>query len=515
MSHLEMWVQLPLVKAAGWAIFHSLWEGAVVAAVLAGILAVTRSARSRYGAACLAMAALLLAFGITFVRLVPQQRIPRGIHNPIVFDRNAGAESGSISRLRAQREVSELLPWLGPFWMAGVVIFYVRHLAGWVGARHLRRTGVCAAAGFWQERLDQLGARMRVSRPVTLLESCLVEVPVMIGHLRPVILVPVGLLAGLPAGQIEMILLHELAHVRRYDYLVNMMQTAVEGLLFYHPVAWWISRIIRTEREHCCDDLAVAISGDGLQYAAALAAFAEKRWGAPEIALAATGGSLVKRIRRLLIPGEGPTSALTPFFCAGILMITAAVSLTAWQAKTPVPAAPAPEVTFRTTVIAQAQAPLSAAPAPASVVSPYTKWLNEDVVYIITHEERDVFLRLETDEERQRFIEQFWQRRDPTPGTPENAFREEHYRRIAYANLHFPTATGTSGWRTDRGRIYITFGPPDEINTHPRGDAPTYIPYERWKYRFIEGIGNDVDMEFVDPNKLNEFHMTMDPNVAR
>jgi hypothetical protein len=127
-------------------------------------LTATRSARTRYAAACLAMAALLLAFGVTFVRLVAQQQIPGGIRNPIVFDRNTSSESGGISGLRAQREIADLLPWLGPFWVAGVVIFYLRHLAGWMGARHLRRTGVCSAAGFWQERLDHLSARIRASR---------------------------------------------------------------------------------------------------------------------------------------------------------------------------------------------------------------------------------------------------------------------------------------------------------------------------------------------------------------
>lgn len=485
---LETLVQLPLVKAAGWALFDSLWEGAIVAAVLAGILTVTRSARSRYAAACLGLAALLLGFGLTFVHLLPQQRISSAIKNPIALDWNTPVGSGAISGSR-QRELADLLPWLGPFWMAGVVIFYCKHLAGWLGARRLRHIGVCSAAGGWQERLDQMGARMRVSRPVTLFESCLAEVPVVIGHLRPVILMPVNLLAGLPAGQLELILLHELAHIRRYDYLVNMLQTAVEGLLFYHPVAWWISRIIRTEREHCCDDLAVAIGGDAHEYAVALAALEHNRWDAPEVALAATGGSLVKRIRRLLIHAEGPSSALTPVFSAGILMIAAAVGLTAWQATTP-------------------------APVQAPQISPYTKWLEEDVAYIVTPEERAAFLRLETDEERTHFIEQFWLRRDPTPGTPENEFQVGHYRRIAYTNLHFPTATGTPGWKTDRGRIYITFGPPDEIETHLAGDATTHMPYEYWRYRFIAGIGNDVTMQFVDPNGLNEFHMTRDPAEA-
>ncbi len=153
--------------------------------------------------------------------------------------------------------------------------------------------------------------------------------------------------------------------------------------------------------------------------------------------------------------------------------------------------------------------------------SPFKKWLDEDVGYIITDEERAAFKRLSTDEEREQFIEQFWLRRDPTPDTMENEFREEHYRRIAYANERF--ASGIPGWKTDRGRIYITFGPPDENESHPSGGTyerpieegggttSTY-PFEKWRYRWIEGIGTDVIIEFVDPTMTGEYRMTMDPS---
>ncbi len=153
--------------------------------------------------------------------------------------------------------------------------------------------------------------------------------------------------------------------------------------------------------------------------------------------------------------------------------------------------------------------------------TPYKKWLNEDVAYIITDEERKAFKQLNTDEERESFIEQFWLRRDPTPDTEENEFKEEHYRRIAYANEHY--ASGIPGWKTDRGRIYITYGPPDEIESHPSGgsyerpieegggETSTY-PFEKWRYRYIEGIGSDINIEFVDTTMSGEYHMTMDPS---
>jgi GWxTD domain-containing protein len=153
--------------------------------------------------------------------------------------------------------------------------------------------------------------------------------------------------------------------------------------------------------------------------------------------------------------------------------------------------------------------------------TPYRKWLTEDVAYIITDEERAAFKKLQTDEERDQFIEQFWLRRDPTPDTLENEYKEEHYRRIAYANEHF--ASGIPGWKTDRGRFYIMYGPPDEIESHPAGgtyerpidegggETSTY-PFEQWRYRYIEGIGTNVVLEFVDPSNSGEYRYTIDPS---
>ncbi len=152
---------------------------------------------------------------------------------------------------------------------------------------------------------------------------------------------------------------------------------------------------------------------------------------------------------------------------------------------------------------------------------PYRKWLSEDVLYIITDEERTAFKRLATDEEREQFIEQFWLRRDPSPDSQENEFKEEHYRRIAYTNERY--ASGIPGWKTDRGRIYITFGPPDEIESHPSGGTyerpfeegggtTSTFPFEKWRYRWIQDIGSDIMIEFVDPTMTGEYRMTMDPS---
>ena len=152
--------------------------------------------------------------------------------------------------------------------------------------------------------------------------------------------------------------------------------------------------------------------------------------------------------------------------------------------------------------------------------APYTTWLTEEVPYIITKEESDAFLRLATNEERQQYVEEFWRRRNPDPDSPENGYREEHYRRIAYANERF--SSGLPGWKTDRGRTYILWGPPDEIESHPSGgtyDRPpeqgggstTTYPWELWRYRHLEDIGDNIELEFVDPSSSGEYHLTMDP----
>jgi TonB family protein len=302
-----------------------------------------------------------------------------------------------------------------------------------------------------------------------------------LGYFRPLILLPVGLLAGLSCAQVESILLHELAHIRRHDYLINALQGFVEGLFFYHPAVWWISRVMRTEREHCCDDVAVAISGRAYEYALALAALEESRIIGRSASVAATGGSLVKRIHRLLYPKTN--GAWAPFLAAAVLVVTCAATLAAWPLK-PV----------------HGDSSMLQSESERELGTKYSKWLNEDVGYIIDDAERTAFLRLSTDQERDKFVVQFWERRNPTPGAS-NKFKEEHYRRLAYTNQHF--AAGLPGWKTDRGHIYIVYGPPDEIESHPRGNGSIEI----WLYHHIEDIGDNATLTFVDGTGQGDFRL--------
>lgn len=491
MTFLSAWVQTGMAKALGWTLLHSLWEGAAVALVLAVVLGVSQSSRVRYWAACGGMLALLAAFGWTFCRLMPRLTSDAGSVRVLPPAAVPSPDNPPVPASDTKWDAANLLPWLAPFWLVGVLLFQLHAVASWLAAGRMRRMGVYRASDNWVRTLDDLRMRLRMTRPIVLLESCCAEVPVVIGHLRPVILMPMGLLAGLPARQMESILLHELAHIQRADYLINLIQILVEGLLFYHPAMWWISGTIRTERENCCDDLVVETRGDAHEYASALAALERNRGTIRVTELAVTGGNLKKRIRRLLSQSELSRTSGAPVLAAGVIVLMGAAALAAWQP-----------------LRAQEQT------APAEVVTPHTRWLNEEAVYIITDKERNHFKALHTDAERDRFIAQFWEFRGP-------AFRAEHYRRIAYANDRFRTKRRV-GWKTDRGRIYIQHGPPDEIESHPSGgkytrppeqgggETGTY-PFEQWMYRYIDGIGKNVIMEFIDKEGTGEYRMYMDP----
>ena len=491
MRLLESLVGTPLAGAVGWTLLHSLWEGAILAVALGALLMAMRSPRVRYAAACAAMLLMLGAFGVTFIRMMPEGvQSATAVKKPPfpAWNVAANADGGNPSDTMA-----EIVPWLAPFWIAGVWVFYLRHVAGWISVSRMRRRGVCGVSEHWRNELAGLSARLHLTRPVVLLESCLADAPMVLGHIRPYILMPVGLLAGLPAAQVEAILLHELAHIRRHDYLVNVLQRSVEGLLFYHPAVWWMSRVMRDERENCCDDLVVEMSGDAHEYARALAALEQNRWSGSEPAVAARGGNLVKRIRRLLYP-KGPNGIWTPLCASVVFLATAALAVVALQA------APAQE------------GPEALAKLKAEESAKYARWLSEDVVYIIADVERAAYLKLTTDEEREHFIEQFWERRDPKqPGTVENEVKVEHYRRIAWANEHYRTGSGRKGWQTDRGYIYIVYGPPDEIESHPSGGNPATsqppYPFEYWWYKHVDGVGDAVSIRFIDRMGTGDFHV--------
>jgi beta-lactamase regulating signal transducer with metallopeptidase domain len=232
----------------------------------------------------------------------------------------------------AALKVEPWLPMLVLAWLCGVAVLTLRLMSGWLWVQRMKSHGTVPAAEGWQRIGARLSRRLHIARRVRLLESTLVDVPTVIGWIKPVVLLPASALAGLNPEQLEAILAHELAHIRRHDYLVNLLQTLVETLLFYHPAVWWLSRRIRAERENCCDDLAVSLCGDPYTYAKALADLEELRGATGPFVMAANGGSLAQRIRRLL--GAPTHAGRAPGWLAGSATVLVLLGIVAGAAGT-------------------------------------------------------------------------------------------------------------------------------------------------------------------------------------
>src|SRR5438309_10993585 len=310
-----------MTQALGSALVDSLWQDALAAAGLAALLALVpvRAARIRYAFATLTLTLMLALPLATAVRLSgtsPQ------ISDVVTATSPVTPTAPVADRIRAALEPA--LPWSVLVWFGGVVALSLRLASGWLVTRQLGRVGTSSVPDACREAVARLAARLRIRRPLRVLESAVVQVPAVIGWLRPVILLPASALTGLTPLQLDALLAHELAHVRRYDYLVNLLQSAIETLLFYHPAVWWVSRHVRDEREHCCDDLAVAACGDAHCYATALLGMERLRNPVPAFSMAAAGGSLVERVRRLMAPV--PVEAF-PRGLAGALAVLLALVL--------------------------------------------------------------------------------------------------------------------------------------------------------------------------------------------
>ncbi|HEX6903803.1 MAG TPA: M56 family metallopeptidase [Thermoanaerobaculia bacterium] len=303
MSGIESLWAHPAVQAIAWALVHFLWQGALVGLAAAGILALLKngSASLRYSVALGVLLVLLLCplgTALWMSGTGGEKPLVREA-SPAVVIAGAPVQDAPVLSSNARDLLPAALPWFFALWLAGVAVLSVYHLGGWAQARRWTRRVTRPLPEEWQAKLCVLARRLGVGREVGLLESASAQVPAVIGWLRPVILIPASTLTGLSPQQLEAVLAHELAHVRRHDYLVNLLQTVVETLLFYHPAVWWVSAQARRERENCCDDLAVAVCGDRLVYVRALADLEGLRVSSPRFAMAADGGSLVARIRRL------------------------------------------------------------------------------------------------------------------------------------------------------------------------------------------------------------------------
>jgi len=335
-----------LIERLGWMLLHSLWEGAVVWLLLQVALVILRnkSAQARYLAACFALATMALLPWMTFgsMDLSGRLRSASADSAPALF-RSENASSppaaavsldaisipqaagslGSFLPSTPQRSfVDAFLPWLVSVWALGVSVLSCRLWISWRSVRRLARTPLPELSAEWQKRFGELRRTAGIRSIVRAGETAAVLVPIVVGWLKPVILLPLGVLARLPVEQVEAILLHELAHIRRHDFLVNLLQSVVETLFFYHPAVCSVSRTIREERERVCDDLSVEWCRNPVVYAEALTTFEEYR--RQSLALAATGeGDLLPRVRRIIFGIESRQRTASLFAVAGFLAVGA------------------------------------------------------------------------------------------------------------------------------------------------------------------------------------------------
>ena len=319
MTHISSWISPQLAHTLGWALLHFLWQGLALAAVCSGLMVACRTASARYVIALSTLALMLAAPVVTFVALWNSSAAATAATTDPIRP-TVAASVASVARSAPSLPLApstpaplraDLLLLLVEAWFAGVVFFSLRTAGGLIVVHRMRRSRTRPVTAALLEKCLALQRRMRVSRVVRYCECLALEAPAVIGWFRPVVLLPVAALSGLSDDQLAAVISHELAHIRRLDCFVNLFQIATETLLFYHPAVWWLNKRIRSERENCCDDAALAVCGNPIEYARALTLMEEWRQR-PVLAMAANRSPLVERVARLLgiaSPRSGVRSA--------------------------------------------------------------------------------------------------------------------------------------------------------------------------------------------------------------
>ncbi|MCE5278371.1 MAG: M56 family metallopeptidase [Planctomycetaceae bacterium] len=367
-----------LIHALGWALVHSLWQGALIAAAAALALRLIPPVRSRarYATACAALLAMVLLTAATALICAARPGAPQAMVPAPAAGQAFSAQAPAAARpawqalLDVQVWLPPALPWLVAAWLVGTATGAARRVWAWRFARSLVRRDVWPVSESLAATASALARRLGIRRAVCVLESARVAVPVVIGWLRPVVLLPLSAVTGLTAAQLEAILAHELAHIARCDYLVNLVQAAAETLLFYHPAAWWLSRQIRRHREYCCDDIAAAAAG-ATTFARALAATAKLAMPCRPVQAAVAadgGGTFFYRVRRLVSPQVHSAAAAGDLLGLALLaaiILSGSVAMASYMPRQ----ARLPDVTDK---LKPAAAALPAAPAqpPAKPVPP-------------------------------------------------------------------------------------------------------------------------------------------------
>ena len=335
MTHISSWISPQLAHALGWALLHFLWQGVALAAICYGIMAACRTASARYVMALSTLVLMLAAPVVTFVVLrnsFPAEGTNTSRVAPVPSVATANlppiAASAPSSPTASPTPPTPLRPdtllWLVEAWFAGVAFFSLRTAGGLIVVHRMRRNRTRPVAAALLEKCLALERRMRLSRVIRYCECLVLEAPAVIGWFRPVVLLPVTALSGLSEDQLAAVISHELAHIRRLDCFVNLFQIAAETLLFYHPAIWWLNKRIRNERENCCDDAALAVCGNPIEYARALTLMEEWRQR-PALAMAANRNPLVERVARLLGVASPQSGVRSTGVAASILCLVGAL----------------------------------------------------------------------------------------------------------------------------------------------------------------------------------------------
>jgi len=373
-----------IVEPLSFALLHFLWQGAAIALALALALRLTRGAnatlRYAWGVAALGLMLLMPVGTVLYVigsdAAVARTRIASPVERsavvPVVAPVGPAAGPSPAGRTADRPLHGGPLPsGIVYLWLIGVLILTAINAGGWMQIRLLRRSGEPVDEPAWEAWIAELRVRLGLTRHVAVRASSRVDVPMLLGWIRPVILVPSSALLGMSPQSLEALPLHELAHVRRHDFLVNLVQAAVETLLFYHPAVWWVSRRVRCEREHCCDDVAMRACLRQQDYVQALADMEELRLSTPSMAVAADGGSLVERIRRLTGPNAQGNGRSTRWAMgAGILALALTFSAAQFVSFPSANAQPAPPAAPPVQLAPPAAPPVQLAPPPAPPVEP-------------------------------------------------------------------------------------------------------------------------------------------------
>jgi beta-lactamase regulating signal transducer with metallopeptidase domain len=314
----------PLMEAVGVALLHFIWQGFLVGLMVRITLAAqqTHTANARYLTCLIGMAVMMALPALTVyaIMLDLQSALPSTVTTIVLISSPVSAPNWSLP----------FLPWLTCGWIAGACTLQLRMIGHWLRAEMLKRTGLQIASRECRRHFSELQGRMEIKAPVRIFESAQIAVPSVIGWLRPVVLVPIGLAERLTPIQLRSVIAHELAHIGRHDYIVNLAQSVFESVLFFHPITWWLSKRLRMEREFCCDDTAIAVCESRLQYAQALSALENVRGIKEQTVLAANGGSLMKRLTRILAgerAGSNDLSKLLLPVSMLLVMMVAAVAI--------------------------------------------------------------------------------------------------------------------------------------------------------------------------------------------